>query len=188
MFESDESLLLNELMNLPNSCAERKLNEVVKRIRIIKVHLCLFTYLKKKTPRWFGKQAAMEDLIGNLDHIFEEVRVEYKLSGGDFPNVDKFRQCLEDVDDFSKLVTADKHTLQKLDKLIAKDIPSIMKGATKHSALSNRNLKSKKLKLSDAQDVENTINASPMKKQKYSDDGEKVTDFNLLVRKSFPFF
>ena len=63
-----------------------------------------------------------------------------------------------------------------------------MKGATKHSALSNRNLKSKKLKLSDAQDVENTINASPMKKQKYSDDGEKVTDFNLLVRKSFPFF
>jgi len=129
MFESDEWLLINELVNLPKSCAERKVNEVVKRIRIIKVHICIMTYLKKNTPTWFGKKKAMEQMIENLEDVFDAVRVEYKLSVGDFPDVDEFARCLEDVDDFSDLVAADKKTLRRLDELITKDIPAIMKGA-----------------------------------------------------------
>ena len=130
MFEKDEFLLINELVNLPKSCAERKVNELVKRIRIIKVHLCILTYLKKNTPTWFGKRKAMERMIDNLEDVFDAVRLEYKLSAGDFPDIDEFRECLEDLDDFTELVAADKWTLRRLDALISKDIPSIMKGVT----------------------------------------------------------
>lgn len=130
MFESDEYLLIDELVNLPKSCADRKVNEVVKRIRIIKVHISILTYLKKKTPKWFGKKKAMESLINNLEQVFDDVKIEYKLSDGDFPDIEEFRHALLDVEDFSNLLAADKKTLQKLDDLIMIDIPTMMKGAT----------------------------------------------------------
>ncbi len=130
MFEKDEFLLINELVNLPKSCAERKVNELVKRIRIIKVHLCILTYLKNNTPTWFGKKKAMERMMENLEDVFDAVRLEYKLSAGDFPDIDEFRECLEDLDDFSDLIAADKWTLRKLDNLIVKEIPAIMRGVT----------------------------------------------------------
>ncbi len=130
MFESDEYLLIDELVNLPKSCADRKVNEVVKRIRIIKVHICILAYLKKKTPKWFGKKKAMDSLIDNLEQVFDDVKIEYKLSAGDFPDLEEFRHALLDVEDFSSLLVADKKTLQKLDDLIINDIPAMMKGAT----------------------------------------------------------
>ena len=37
MFKHDESLLVEELKNLPSSAAARKINDMVKRIRLVKV-------------------------------------------------------------------------------------------------------------------------------------------------------
>lgn len=128
MFESDEWLLIHELVNLPKSCAERKVNEVVKRIRIIKVHVCIMTYLKSHMPRWFGKKKVQEALIENLEAIFDIVRIENNLSSGDFPDVQEFASCLREVEDFSSFVAADKKTLRLLDDSILIHIPNIMKG------------------------------------------------------------
>ena len=128
MFESDEWLLIHELINLPKSCAERKVNEVVKRIRIIKVHVCIMTYLKIHMPRWFGKKKVQEALIENLEAIFDIVRIENNLSSGDFPDVQEFASCLREVEDFSSFVAADKKTLRLLDDSILIHIPNIMKG------------------------------------------------------------
>jgi len=128
MFESDEWLLIHELINLPKSCIERKVNELVKRIRMIKVHVCILAYLKKQMPL-FGKKIARENLIKNLDKVFNAVQSEYKLSEGDMPDVNEFNQCLREVEDFSKFKTVDKRTLRTLDEMITCDIPAIMKGA-----------------------------------------------------------
>jgi len=130
MFESDEWLLIHELVNLPKSCAERKVNEIVKRIRIIKVHVCILNYLKSQMPRWFGKRRIQEGLIENLEAIFETVRIEHGLSSGDFPEVQEFAACLEKVDDFSTFVHTDRKTLHQLDDLLLTTIPNIMKGLT----------------------------------------------------------
>ncbi len=130
MFESDEWLLIHELVNLPKSCAERKVNEIVKRIRIIKVHVCILTTLKSQMPRWFGKKKVQETLIENLEEIFEFVRIEYQLSAGDFPDVNEFARCLREVEDFSTFEMADKKTLRQLDDLILTHIPNIMKGTS----------------------------------------------------------
>ena len=85
-------------------------------------------------PRWFGKKRVQETLIENLDQIFDIVRVSYNLSIGDFPDVEDFRKCLYEVEDFSSFMTADKNTLRKLDELIAIHIPNIMKGSSGISA------------------------------------------------------
>ena len=130
MFESDEWLLIQEIVNLPRSCAERKVNEVVKRIRIIKVHVCILSYLRKKTPRLVGRRRVQRELIDNLQLIFETVRKQNNLSEGDFPSVEEFANCLREMDDFTKFVKADKETLRLLDELILVDIPNIMKGTT----------------------------------------------------------
>jgi hypothetical protein len=128
MFESDEWLLINELVNLPKSCAERKVNEVVKRIRIIKVHVCVLSYLKNQMPRYFGKKKVQETLLADLEQIFDIVRIEYNLSAGDFPDLEDFRQSLAEVEDFSTFMVADRQTLKSLDDLIVTQIPNIMKG------------------------------------------------------------
>lgn len=127
MFSEDENLLIDELIDLPRSCAERKLNELVKRIRIIKVHVCLLSYLKKQMPRWVGKQKAQKRLTEKMEHIFDMVRMQHDLSPGDFPEVSAFVKSLEDQD-FSQFPIADRQTIQTLDDLILKDIPNIVKG------------------------------------------------------------
>jgi len=129
MFESDEWLLIHELMNLPKSSAERKVNDMVKRIRMVKVHVCILTYLKNKTPRWFGKQNARDNILQDLDKVFNAVRFEYKLSEGDMPDIKQFSKCLHREDDFSKFVSIDKKTLCVLDDLLSRDIPNIIRGA-----------------------------------------------------------
>lgn len=127
MFSEDENLLIDELIDLPRSSAERKLNELVKRIRIIKVHVCILSFIKKQMPRWFGKQKAQKRIIQNLENIFDHVRMLYDLSPGDFPDISEFTKCLEDQD-FNLFPGADRQTMDTLDNLILKDIPNIVKG------------------------------------------------------------
>jgi len=129
MFENDERLLIDELKNLPKSCVERKVNALVKRVRMIKVHVCILTYLKKQTPRWFGKEKARENLIQNLDKVLKAVQSEYNLSEGDMPDTNELSQCLKRQEDFSTFGRVDKRTLRTLDDMILRDIPTIMKGA-----------------------------------------------------------
>lgn len=166
MFDSDEYLLVNELINLPKSYAERKVNEVVKRIRIIKVHICILTYLRKQMPRWFGKKRVQEALIENLEQIFDVVRVAHNLSAGDFPDLEDFRKCLFEVEDFSSFMIADKKTLRRLDELISTHIPNIMKGS---SGISTPNTPKKT-------PMKSRTNKHPLKRldEDYDSEGEEI--------------
>ena len=94
MFNADEEWLLDELMRLPSVSAERKVNAVVKRIRLIKVHLCVLGYLKSQMPRYFGKGRARQQLLDNLEHVFEIVCNQHQLSEGDMINLKDFRERL----------------------------------------------------------------------------------------------
>jgi len=128
MFERDELLLINELMNLPKSSAERKVNDMVKRVRMIKVHICILAYVKNKMPRLFGKENARKDIIENLDKVFDAVRLEYKLSEGDMPDVKLFAKCLDGEENFSNFVAVDRKTLRALDDILLNVIPNMMRG------------------------------------------------------------
>jgi hypothetical protein len=126
MFESDEWLLIDELVNLPSVSAERKVNAMVKRIRLVKVLMCTLSYLREQMPT-FGRAQARRSLLDNLDKVFETVIKRYNLSAGDMPPVYQFRLALQDVADFRDLPALDKTALETLDQVLLEEIPSIVK-------------------------------------------------------------
>lgn len=129
MFEKDEKLLVRELVDLPRCAAERKVNQMVNRVRLVKVHVCILGTLSKLTPRLFGKKKSREKILSELDQIMDNVRVEFDLSKGDMPNPREFAQCLANFPDFSVFPPIDRDLIMRLDSLIEKDIPEIVSDA-----------------------------------------------------------
>ncbi len=125
MFKKDGELLIDELKNLPSSAAARKINDMVKRIRLVKVHVCILSYLKGKMPYVFGVEAKQKLLLDNMDVVFEEVKLMYNLSDGDMPELDVFVGNLRSHN-FKSFPTLDRNVLKELDELIAKEIPALM--------------------------------------------------------------
>ncbi len=49
----------------------RKVNEMVKRIRLATVNTCVLGHLRAQLPTFWGKEAAQDRLINNLPAVFE---------------------------------------------------------------------------------------------------------------------
>ncbi len=132
MFNADEEWLLDELMRLPSVSAERKVNAVVKRIRLIKVHLCILGYLRQQMPRFGGNSRTRTHLLKNLEQVFETVQNQYGLSEGDMPDVNDFRERLAaSFEDFRTIPVLDPKDLDDLEEILTVSLPSVMRGASK---------------------------------------------------------
>ncbi|KAL7545618.1 hypothetical protein ACHAWF_008974 [Thalassiosira exigua] len=131
MFEKDETLLVKELVDLPRCAAERKVNQIVNRIRLVKVHICILGTLRRMTPLWFGKKKSREQILLDLEYIMDSVRVEFDLSKGDMPDPHEFARCLNNFPDFSVFPPISNALIDRLDALIEKDIPDIVSNADK---------------------------------------------------------
>ena len=129
MFEKDEKLLVRELVDLPRCAAERKLNQMVNRVRLAKVHVCILGTLREMMPLWFGKKKSRDQILSNLDLIMDNVRVKFDLSKGDMPDPKEFAQCLKNFPDFSVFPSINSALISRLDSLIEKDIPEIVSDA-----------------------------------------------------------
>ncbi|CAE7450961.1 Ehd1 [Symbiodinium microadriaticum] len=126
LFEKDKAALMAHLQELPRMCGMRKVNEMVKRIRLNIVHVCVIGHLKSKMPLLWGFEAAQKKLLDNLDEVYREVRYAYNLSDGDFPPVNEFRATLQ-LQEFRKFPNSDRATLSVLKELLSTDIPIIFK-------------------------------------------------------------
>lgn len=56
LFEMEENDLMRDLRSLPRNSAVRKINELVKRVRLCKVHAYIIGYLKEQMPMFMGKE------------------------------------------------------------------------------------------------------------------------------------
>ena len=139
MFNVDESWLLDELMRLPSVNAERKVNAIVKRIRLVKVHMCILGYLRQKMSRvsWiigigkYRNARKRQYLLHNLQDVFDIVRIHFHLPEGDMPNIDEFRTRLETkFPDFTVFPTLNQHDLSTLDNILLSELPNIMRGTS----------------------------------------------------------
>jgi len=92
---------MSQLDQLPKACSMRKINEMVKRIRKLVVHVCILGHLRSKMPYLWGKDKQQINLINNLDQIFNEVKRLYHVADGDFPKIDEYKIAL-DLNDFYK--------------------------------------------------------------------------------------
>merc|ERR1719277_1994794 len=73
LFESEENDLYTQLACLPRSAAVRKLNDLIKRARLAKVHAYLIDHLRKKMPAMMGKDKKQRELIAGLTDVYKEV-------------------------------------------------------------------------------------------------------------------
>lgn len=121
LFQDEQHDLFQDLQALPRNAALRKLNDLIKRARLAKVHAYIIAELRKQMPSMIGKDKKKKDLIQNLDKIYEQLQREHNISPGDFPDVNKMREKLQ-TQDFSKFNPLKPKLLEVVDGMLATDI------------------------------------------------------------------
>lgn len=124
LFNKDKRVLMSHISQLPKACSMRKINEMVKRIRLAIVHVCIVGYLKSQMPWIWGSDKKQLELIKRLDEIFLELRRTYSLAEGDFPKTEEYRQALM-LCNFATFPGIDRRVLNDLQDMLLKDIPKI---------------------------------------------------------------
>jgi len=144
LFEKESRDLIEDLRTLPRNSAIRKVNELVKRMRLAKVHALIIGHLKSQMPSMWGFEKKQKELTDSIVEEFRKVQIQHNLPAGDFPNVERFKQKLIGGDikmtDFPKL--KEKY-VEAVDKALNNDIPMLMeklpgfKGSAQKSAAHN---------------------------------------------------
>lgn len=125
LFEAETQDLFRDIQSLPHNAALRKLNDLIKRARLAKVHAYIISYLKKEMPTLFGKEKKKEELIAHLPEIYQVLQREHHISPGDFPNVNKMQEQLQHYD-FSKFPSLKIKLIESVDRMLSTRISSLM--------------------------------------------------------------
>jgi hypothetical protein len=125
LFESEENDLYTQLACLPRSAAVRKLNDLIKRARLAKVHAFLIHHCRKKMPSMFGKGKTKNKLIANLPAVYQQIARERSLALGDFPDPSMMQEKLRTYD-FTKFKKRDKKKMEALESMLSDDIPKLL--------------------------------------------------------------
>jgi len=125
LFEAEEQDLFHDLETLPRNAALRKLNDLIKRARLAKVHAYIISSLRKDMPSMFGKESKKKELIKNLDAIYLQIQRDHQISPGDFPDIKKMQTELMNHD-FSKFAALKPKLLETVDQMLAQDIAKLM--------------------------------------------------------------
>jgi Domain of unknown function (DUF5600)/Cytoskeletal-regulatory complex EF hand len=125
LFKAEEADLLADLKGLPRSSAVRKVNELVKRARLAKVHALLITKLRSDMPLLWGHKKTQDRLAEKLEEHYTKVSKAHGLARGDFPAPARFRAGL-DAFELSEFPALSKRMLDVLDGALARDIPALL--------------------------------------------------------------
>jgi len=126
LFEKEENDLYTKLAVLPRSSATRKVDDLIKRARLARVHAYLMDHIYASMPTFFGHSAEKERILANLHQICYELSQSKNLPLGDFPNPDIMKQRLINID-FTKLSYLDSRKMQALTELLDQDLPELLK-------------------------------------------------------------
>lgn len=127
-FESEKNELFRDLESLPHNAPLRKLNDLIKRARLAKVHAFIIAELHSNMPPWwwsFSKDAKKQELIKNLDQVYIRIQQERQISPGDFPDIKKMQTILakQDFDTFNGLKNS---LLKAVDDMLTTDAVHLM--------------------------------------------------------------
>ncbi|XP_064408016.1 EH domain-containing protein 1b [Latimeria chalumnae] len=125
LFEAEEQDLFKDIQSLPRNAALRKLNDLIKRARLAKVHAYIISSLKKEMPNMFGKENKKKELISGLGEIYLKIEREHQISPGDFPSLKKMQELLQ-TEDFTKFNSLKPKLLDAVDDMLANDIARLM--------------------------------------------------------------
>ncbi|GAB5037380.1 eh domain-containing protein 1, partial [Nannochloropsis oceanica] len=111
--------------------AMRKINELVKRTRLLRVHAYIIGYLKEQMPMFMGREKMQERLLRDLPSVFRNVLKQHHLAPGDFPDLDNFRNKLLDLNfsKFPKQQQPSAHSVQA--PIIRRNAPAVGSSTTR---------------------------------------------------------
>nr|XP_034953288.1 EH domain-containing protein 4 [Zootoca vivipara] len=125
LFEVEAQDLFQDIQNLPQKATVRKLNDLIKRSRLAKVHAYIISHLKKEMPSVFGKENKKKELIDKLPEIYMQLQQQYQISPGDFPEVKKMQEQLEKYD-FTKFHSLKPKLIEAVDNMLANKVAYLM--------------------------------------------------------------
>ena len=131
LLQREEMDLLNEIMRLPEQAVMRRINELIKRARSVKVHTLIIHYLRKQLPKIWGTKEKQRKLISRLEQEFAAAASRYNLPKGDFPSIRPFRDVLMEIRDLSEIPKLDnrKKMEREMEKIFTEDIPDLLEKA-----------------------------------------------------------
>ena len=124
-FRAEQSDLLRDLHELPRNAAVRKVNELVKRVRMARVHAIIIGHLKGQMP-FFGQAGKQKALLDNLADEFYAVMKKTRLPQGDFPNLTRFKEVAATYD-FGKWPKLNEKMMETADQALSQGIPSLLR-------------------------------------------------------------
>lgn len=125
LFEQEENDLYTLIAQLPRTAAVRKVNDLIKRARLAKVHAFLLDHLYSNMPTFFGHAKEQERMIRCLPSIYNEIAQQRCLPLGDFPDPRMMQQLLAPLD-FSTFKPLDPQKLEALEHLLTTDLPKLL--------------------------------------------------------------
>lgn len=125
LFEAEVQDLFQDIQSLPRNATLRKLNDLIKRARLAKVHAYIISALRKEMPSVFGRENKKKDLIKNLSQIYLDIEREYQIPQGDFPDLKEMQDKLANYD-FTKFHPLKKPLLDAVDTVLAQDVARLV--------------------------------------------------------------
>lgn len=125
LFEMEQEDLFADIQTLPRTAAVRKLNEMIKRAKLAKVHAIILAHLRSEMPTLFGKQSKKEQLIKELAIVFNTLHKRNNIPAGDFPSVKKMQSQLAEHD-FGTFQKLNVQLLEAVDHMLCTDILKLM--------------------------------------------------------------
>ena len=126
LFEAEQNDLIADLCSLPRNSAIRKVNELVKRARLAKVHAYIINDLRNEMPSLWGKAKKQEKILNNLPQFFQKIAQKHRLPLGDFPHVGRFRNMLKNYE-LNKFPGLNEKMVRKMEEVLSTDIPALMR-------------------------------------------------------------
>eukprot|EP01052_Picozoa_sp_SAG31_P024216 SAG31_NODE_2045_length_6576_cov_3.774587_1_plen_246_part_00 len=131
IFAQDKEKLLQEIHALPDNSLTLKLNQLVRRVRLIKVHSFILAELRRRMPLFYGSAIVQTRLIEELHNIFESVENEYEIAAGDLPEIAAYRMSLVRLvhhhgpNCFARFANLTQAEVRVLDDLLQKALPAL---------------------------------------------------------------